>query len=56
MTPVFQLQDLPADVLFHIVAFLDIRDIVSLRNVCKTPACIVYLIELTFRSPSLSDL
>ncbi|PIL24774.1 hypothetical protein GSI_12660 [Ganoderma sinense ZZ0214-1] len=35
MTPVFQLQDLPGDVLFHIFTFLDIRDIVYLRKTCK---------------------
>ncbi|KAI1790291.1 hypothetical protein LXA43DRAFT_1017343 [Ganoderma leucocontextum] len=35
MAPVFQLQDLPADLLFQIFAFLDIRDIVHIRNTCK---------------------
>ena len=47
MAPVFQLQDLPTDVLLHILTFLDIRDIVYLRNVGATYLNISFTANLT---------
>ena len=56
MAQVSLLQDLPTDVLFHILSFLDIRDIVYVRNVREATLCPLQAIELTPRFPSLPDL